>query len=273
MNKKLRRTSLFIGLVLVILACKDVKEQNTETLKESVPIKEHSILSVLWQQNAAEYRALCHQAFNIARQNINSIQGTTDKPFAIITDIDETVLDNSPYNGMLIKKEAEYSRKDWEEWGKLEDAKALPGAVDFFNYSDSIGIEVFYISNRYDTQLLETINNLKKLNLPNADSEHVFLRSNSSKKQERRNRILDNFNVIMYLGDNLTDFSSLFDDQNTDHRNQLVDSLRNSFGTTFIIFPNPMYGDWETKGLYENNRQWSNRQKDSIRKIKINSYK
>ena len=56
------------------------------------------IYTTAYQQNAAEYCALCVQAYNIARQRVDEIVITkTEKPKAIITDIDETILDNSPY--------------------------------------------------------------------------------------------------------------------------------------------------------------------------------
>ncbi|WP_105002612.1 HAD family acid phosphatase [Tenacibaculum sp. SG-28] len=94
--------------------------------------------------------------------------------YAVITDIDETVLDNSPYSAMQIKKDVDFNSKDWITWGKLEKAKALPGAVEFFTLADSLGFSVFYISNRSNEQLQETINNLKKWQLPNCDAKHVF---------------------------------------------------------------------------------------------------
>src|SRR5213595_1988076 len=61
---------------------------------------------VLYMQKAAEYRALCYQAFNIARlqldadldkKNVKKLPKAERKmPRAVIVDIDETVLDNSP---------------------------------------------------------------------------------------------------------------------------------------------------------------------------------
>src|ERR1700761_9242142 len=51
----------------------------------------------LWQQKAAEYRALCFQAYNIAHLRADqAVAKPSKKPMVIITDIDETLLDNSP---------------------------------------------------------------------------------------------------------------------------------------------------------------------------------
>lgn len=249
---------------------------NTDTQKAPVapskPQNEHMVMSVLWQQNAAEYRALSYQAFNIASLRIQALEAIGEKPLAVITDIDETVLDNSPYSGMQIHEDKAFDKQDWIAWGKLEQAEAVPGAVDFFNLADSLGIEVFYISNRYEVQLEETIANLAQLDLPNADAEHVFLKTDTSEKQARRDRVLENHEVVMYLGDNLTDFTAVFDNQRTPKRNALVDDMQASFGDKFIVLPNPMYGDWESRGIYEGNRDWTAAQRDSIRLAKVASY-
>ena len=264
--------NLLIVLCIVFTSCN--KQKSAKNIESQTPVKEHTELAVIWQQNAAEYRALSYQAFNIATQKVKSLKRTNrSKPFAIITDLDETVIDNSPYSAMQIKQDLDFDKDDWIEWGKLKQAQGLPGAVRFFNLADSLGIEVFYISNRYQDQLTETIENLKLLNLPNADSAHVFLRTSKSEKQERRNKVLEDYEVVLYMGDNLSDFSSIFDNQNSKSRNESVDKMSTEFGHQFIVFPNPMYGDWESKGLYENKRDWTHKEKDSLRNLKLTSYK
>ncbi len=195
-----------------------------------------------------------------------------DKKFAIITDIDETVLDNSPYNGRLIEQDVSYSKESWLEWGALSIADTIPGALYFFKYAASKGVEIFYISNRLAEQQQVTINNLKKYDFPFADADHVLLKTKSSEKETRRKSVADTHQILLLLGDNLSDFSTLFDRQSTNRRNELVDSLKSSFGSRFIIFPNPMYGDWESKGIYEGRYDWSPQQMDSIRRDKIKSY-
>ena len=90
------------------------------------------------------------------------------KPLAIIADVDETVLDNSPYDGKLILNNTTYNRESWVEWGNLEIAEAIPGALEFLKYASEKNVEIFYISNRYSEQLDATVNNLKKLGFPDA---------------------------------------------------------------------------------------------------------
>jgi 5'-nucleotidase (lipoprotein e(P4) family) len=240
-----------------------------------IPVREHSVQSVLWQQLSAEYKALCYQAFNIAKLQLDEtlLQRNGDgKPLAIITDIDETLIDNSPYNAKMIETDQEYSKESWIEWGLLEQATAVPGALAFLKYAESKGVQVFYISNRYAIQDKETKANLRKLGFPFIDEQHFLLREKSSGKEERRQIVTKEHRVVMLLGDNLSDFVDLFDGKPTAERNNIVEDLKYKFGTEFIVLPNPMYGDWETKGLYEGNYNWSPAQKDSLRRAKLISY-
>ena len=274
------KTKLLIILsftLLLSIGCKtkstttqSTTQTKVEKLENIIPKREHSIQALLWQQQSAEYKALSHQAFNLAKIYLDkALINYNKKPTAIITDIDETVLDNSPYNARMVRDDVNYTRETWNAWGREETAKAVPGALEFFKYANSKGVEIFYLSNRREEQKEETIQNLIKTGFPAVDSEHVLLRTDTGKKQKRRNIVLENHHVVMLLGDNLSDFSELFDDKSTKDRNSLVQKMKNDFGTKFIILPNPMYGDWETKGIYEGSYKWTEKQKDSIRKAKL----
>jgi 5'-nucleotidase (lipoprotein e(P4) family) len=238
-------------------------------------MREYSIQSVLWQQHAAEYRALAYQAFNLAQMQLDDIlENKTEhvKPIAIITDIDETVLDNSPYSGKQIELDEDFTVLRWTEWVKQKKAKALPGALNFFNYAKRQGVDVFYISNRSINQKMETIENLQVMGFPFADKAHVLLKDTISGKEPRRLQVQETHDIVLLLGDNLSDFSEVFDNRSTLERNKSVDSLKALFGVKFIVLPNAIYGDWETNGILEKKNDWSNFQKDSIRHQKIISY-
>ena len=254
--------------MIIILSC----TQNSSRETSSIPVREHSVQSVLWIQMSSEYKAQCYQAFNLARLSLDNFldkYGQSEKPLAIITDVDETILDNSPFNAKMIELDVEYSKDLWFDWGKKEEADPIPGALEFFNYAKSQNVEIFYISNRDVKQKNETIANLEKLGFPNLNDSHLLLKDTTSKKQPRRDIVLSSHNVLLYIGDNLSDFSSLFDGLD---RSTFVDSVKSKFGFEFIVLPNPMYGDWETKELYEGKYTWSSQQKDSIRKVNLKSY-
>ena len=59
---------------------------------------QYNVSGILWQEQSGEYKALCYQAFNLARLRLEEILRTNkdSMPLAVITDVDETVLDNSP---------------------------------------------------------------------------------------------------------------------------------------------------------------------------------
>ena len=258
------------GCVLFLSRCQDQPSQNPR-----LSLQAQKIQSVLWQQHAAEYRALVYQAYNTARQQLDEIlshRAGSDTPPAIITDIDETVLDNSPFNGKLIVLDTSYSDARWIEWGRLAAADTLPGAPAFFKYAAQRGVEIFYISNRLQVQKDVTMANLRRFGLPFADAEHVLLKTAPGGKESRRRHVIEHFEPVLLLGDNLSDFSVLFDKQGTERRNALVDSLRNDFGRRFIVFPNPMYGDWEGQGIYRGRYDWTPFQMDSLRRHEIISY-
>jgi len=274
MNRQLIITISFV--LLLGFGCKTTSKVNTAAIENSkTPIREHSIQALLWQQQAAEYKALCHQAFNLAKLRIDEIVGENKhfkRPLAIITDVDETVLDNSPYNAKMVLTDSNYKRETWIDWGNEIKAKPVPGALAFFNYAAKKGVTIFYLSNRYNVQKEATIKNLIRAGFPNVDSTHVLLRTTTSAKKPRRDSVAYKYQIIMLLGDNLSDFSEEFDKQSTKNRNNLVEKMANDFGNKFIVLPNPMYGDWETKGIYEGSYKWTASQKDSIRKAKLISY-
>tara|TARA_B100001093_G_scaffold463587_1_gene479784 strand:+ start:4079 stop:4468 length:390 start_codon:yes stop_codon:yes gene_type:complete len=86
--------------------------------------KDHSIY---WQKNATEYKALCIQAYNSAKLELDrALVLEHEKPIAVVADIDETVLNNLPYNEMLIEKEMSFSQATWSEWVNKEIATAIP---------------------------------------------------------------------------------------------------------------------------------------------------
>lgn len=222
------------------------------------------VFSAVWQQNAGEFRALCYQAYNLGQIRIDeNLKNPSTKPLAIITDIDETFLDNSPYAVTEAELGKDYDAKTWMNWTAKGEAKAYPGSLNFFNYAASKKVTVFYISNRDENDRIGTLKNLKDLGFPNADNEHLLLKSTTSDKEARRLEVLKNYNVIIYMGDNLADFSKMFNKKSQAERNELVDENYSEFGKRFIMLPNSGYGDWES-ALNGYNHQLTPAEKDQV---------
>jgi len=205
--------------------------------------------SSLFQQQAAEYKALCIQAYNTAHLRVDeALKETHNKPLAIVTDIDETFLDNSPYAIARASKGLDYDSTTWFEWTAKGSADTLPGALSFFNYAASKNVVVFYISNRKEKERQGTLQNLKHYGFPYADDQHLLLRqpSASSSKETRRQSVATQYEIVLLLCDNLAEFAKDFDGRLTSgQRASAVGQLSADFGKKFIVLPNANYGGWE----------------------------
>ena len=229
------------------------------------------IFTTLFQQKAAEYRALCFQAYNIARLRLDEYKAVTNKPKAIITDIDETLLDNSPYEAHRVLQGKDYDAASWFEWTAKASADTLPGSASFLKYAASKGVTIFYITNRDEKERANTIQNLKQFNLPNADELHYMPKQNTSSKEARRQAVFNAYEIVLLLGDNLADFSALFDKKTVDERLRNTNFSAADFGNRFIVLPNPVYGDWESS-LFNYNYKLTQGQKDSVIRGVLKAY-
>jgi len=257
--------------ILLMTGCSSTEQAtNGETVEYDK--NEHYVMAVLWFQTAAEAQALYYQAFNLAEMKLDeALQSQTDgEKLAVIVDIDETVLDNSPCRAELIKTDKDYATC-WLEWIDLAEAKPLPGAKEFLDYTASCGVEVFYVSNRFEAHRETTIENLVSVGFPYADDDHVYLREGGPSKESRRQAIAEDYQIILLLGDNLNDFADVFQDKLVPDRGTEVDSLRDEFGNMFIVLPNPMYGDWED-AVYEYGRGLTDDEEASLRIDALEGY-
>jgi len=225
---------------------------------------------VLWHQTSAEYRALCYQAFNSGRTYLETLlkDRQPNEKFAIVTDLDETILDNSFLEAQGIKTGKTYDSASWKNWVDMSAATAIPGAIEFLQWAASQNITIFYISNRNTSDIKPTLANLKKLELPNADEQYMMFQEDGATKEPRRAKVSENFKIVMLLGDNLNDFTSLFENKNIADRKAEVDNVREEWGKRFIVVPNAIYGEWE-KAIYDYEKNLTSEQKDAKRKEKL----
>jgi 5'-nucleotidase (lipoprotein e(P4) family) len=253
---------LFIGIVLFAACSKKVT--NTSLVNNG------KVWASIYQQQAAEYKALCFQAYNIAKLRLDAaIQQPSNKPYAVITDIDETLLDNSPYDAKRAINNLGYENKSWKAWTAKGVADTVPGSPAFFKYAAAKNVEVFYITNRDEDERSGTLKNLQLYGLPYADDAHLIMRKTGSSKEGRRQGVLKTHDVILLCGDNLADFDALYDNKpSEENRNTSTQRLMQEFGSKYIVLPNPEYGDWESS-LFNFNYKLTDAQKDSIIKAQL----
>jgi len=248
---------LIIVVLLLMAACGSVKTKSTSGVesRDQLPqttgasgaeSQDQLLLATLWYQKSAEMRALYYQCYANAEAALlkNLAVALGDKTPAVVLDIDETVLDNSPFQGWQVLENKSFNDESWTRWVELGRAGALPGALDFTRFADSLGVEVFYVSNRKTTELASTLENMKRFGFPDADSSHVLLKESESSKVARRSLIESSHEILLLLGDNLADLDAVFEKRGTDHGFSDADRMRGMFGTRYIVLPNPMYGTW-----------------------------
>ncbi len=193
---------------------------------------------VKWVTKSKEYKTLCEQiyfnAWNSIKKEVNSSEESV-----IIMDLDETVLDNSKYQIELFKSSEKYNPKSWNKWVEKEEADLVPGAKKFIlNFKKSDDAKIIFLSNRDNSTLVSTRNNMKKLGILFEDDIFLLKKNSKDSKIERRKEVFFGNNrmekhgpkkIIAYFGDALGDFP---------------EDKKYKFGVNNFIFPNPMYGKW-----------------------------
>lgn len=242
-------------LTALCLSAFSVVEANPIENSVTGDIRKEAYVNGVIYQESAEVKGLQKQAYTLATLQLDRIlsqKKDVEKPLAIISDIDQTIMDDTNYQAEQLLSPGTWDNGPWDGYYKAigtEANVALPGAVDFFNYAKSKGISIFYITNRdYDTVDL-TVAELAHAGLPYADNEHVLVMDpdGSSNKDSRREKVLEKYDVVMYLGDNIGDFTSAFKrEYGAIKRTELATAPEyiNNWGTIWIVLPNATYGDY-----------------------------
>lgn len=209
-------------------------------------------MAIKYQQQSAEIQAIQLQTYQLATLRLKEIlaQNPNAQNLAIVTDLDETVIDNAALLARDTLACHNFEKWDtWVDWEKEGQPTLIPGSLEFFNFADQNGVKIFYVSDRTQPTKAKTIESLKKLNLPQVQENSVLLLE--SPKQERREKILNaNYNIVMLLGDSLPDFSTDFSSkQSKAERAEAVMRTKEHFGQDWIVLPNASYGSWSKNEL------------------------
>lgn len=268
----MKKLTILLLVLAALTSCKVSVQHGDDSKSTQSSVNTEALKSVLYMQTAAEYRALCYQTFNFGKVRLDSYlkRMNMSEKYAIVVDIDETVLDNSPHAAQSLIDGTNYPI-GWSEWITKAEAKPIPGALEFLNYADEKGIDVFYISNRKEELKEATIVNLLEVGFPNVSDETVMLRTTTSGKEPRREVVSETHEIIMLFGDNLTDFLPVFEKKSIDDRFGLVDKYENEFGAKFFVLPNPSYGDWEG-AIYDFDYSLSEQEKFSAKAKMLNGF-
>ena len=206
--------------------------------------------AVAWQQTAAEFQALCYQAYNLARLRLDlalAARQRDDKPLAVTTDLDNTILHADSYWGYLVNEGVDFfDDAIWDRWVPEYLMTAVPGALDFLNYCADNDVEVFYVTSRNQGERTYeyALQQLQQLDFPFADNQHLYVFRDTSDKSPARESIETRFDVALMLGDNLNDFRRDYYVKDVSERRALMERDRDDWGTKFILLPNATDGHW-----------------------------
>ncbi len=225
--------------------------------------------AVLWMQTAAEYQALTRGLYRAAAVQLDRAlddhrwtaipeqAGRPDLPMlppAVILDVDETVVDNSPEEGQRVLDRAGYEKDIFGAWVNRQEAGTVPGAAEFIRYAVSRQVDVYLVSNRDPEQRDATVATLHKRGVE-VPPDHVLCygdhaaADNKGDKTGRRQFVAANHRVLLLAGDDLGDFVSLTGagGQRLDRaaRTAVMDRFSGYWEERWILLPNPAYGSWE----------------------------
>lgn len=215
--------------------------------------------ATLWMRTAGEYRALCLQSFRLSLGSLKQIHAavaaSSDKPLAVVMDLDETVLDNSLFQSGVILRGEYFSDEAFNRWirERQEDVALVPGAKAFIEAAVGMGCKVHFVTNRPEAERDCTAATLRRLGAAAGDDvEHrLWMRKDTSLKDPRRAAIAANHRILMLVGDNLADFSDEFNPKHfskssdpVGERLAAVEKRSDKWGVEWIVLPNPVYGDW-----------------------------
>jgi 5'-nucleotidase (lipoprotein e(P4) family) len=228
------------------------------------PVPQNDLLNAeLWMQTAIEYRANCLTVYALAKVRLDEALADTNwtaydqtgsyqnLPPAVIIDLDETAIDNSAYEAGLVVNDTRFNPKTWDDWTKAEQAKAVPGAVEFANYAATKGVKVFYVSNRNADQKEATRHNLEALGFPMGGNVDTLLMQkdrtewSTGAKGSRFAYIAKDYRVLLMFGDQIGDFSDKYNTSLAE-RDKLFEELKAHFGHDWMMLANPAYGSFES---------------------------
>lgn len=208
-------------------------------------------LEIKFVRDSAEYVTIARQTYRLAGDSVRRAAQTAGRtPWAVVLDLDETVLDNSTYQLERAAYGLPFESVSWAAWTERREAIAVPGVAEFIAIVRQAGGHVAWISNRNTTVADATRVNLQTLGVWNDDDRLCLQIDSQHTKRMRRAEVVRGsgncawsgtaMKVAAFVGDQMGDFPGA--DENIPDTGSDA-----AFGRTCFLLPNPMYGDWTTR--------------------------
>lgn len=155
-----------------------------------------------------EYKKEFDTAIKSAKKYVEDYlkENKGERNLAIVSDIDETLLDNRP----CLKDLKEWNWDQFHKWIAQAEAPTLPTA-EFLAWARKNGIAIFFVTGRTEKNRAATIKNLV---FRNVAYDGLYLRAPGDKrkagemKTEYRKQIEDlGFKIVLNIGDQVSDLS------------------------------------------------------------------
>lgn len=238
---------------------------------QATPDRDPRLNATLYMQVSEELRRLSAQSYALATLRLptaladpgsaalEQADGGAGKPPAVIFDVDETVLDNSPHQARaILSGRLDFDLAAWDQWVSERAAGAMPGAVDFVTRLRQQNIRVVFITNRECRprptapgdacpQHADTLANLESAGFGVMAPADLLLKGQNgwpSDKASRRETVARTHRIIMSVGDQVTDMMSLRRDQGPAERQRIAAAHADLWALRWVIIPNSSYGYW-----------------------------
>lgn len=174
------------------------------------------------------------------------------KPLAVVFDVDETVMLNIGYEYHDASTGRGWNEADWDAWEKTGQGAVgpVPGAAEGLRALRAMGVTVIFNTNRSAANADATVRAIKAAGLGEAvHGQTLFLSGDDamgSRKDGRRWTISARYCVIAMGGDQLGDFSDLFNADKPSPAARRAATMRppiaGLWGNGWFVMPNPVYG-------------------------------
>jgi 5'-nucleotidase (lipoprotein e(P4) family) len=193
-----------------------------------------------------------------------------DKPLAAVFDVDETLIANVGYEQYEVASGKPYDKAVWAIWERTgaEKVTAIPGAVSAVNALRRAGVTVIFNTNRVSEYAAQTAAAIKFAGLGEAvHGETLFLKgddASGSAKDGRRAVIAARYCVVALGGDQLGDFSDLFNQEGMTVKGRRAEVASGwatqLWGKGWFLLPNPVYGTALKGGqddIFPTDKRWT----------------
>ncbi|QGP77581.1 5'-nucleotidase, lipoprotein e(P4) family [Sphingobium sp. CAP-1] len=184
-----------------------------------------------------------------------------DKPFAAMFDVDETVMLNTGFEYHDARTGKGYDAAAWDAWEKTGEGAVgpVPGADRALAALRAMGVTVVFNTNRSAANADATVRAIRAAGLGEAvHGQTLFLSGDDamgSRKDGRRATIAARYCVIAMGGDQLGDFSDLFNGAGQSVRARRAATMQapiaGLWGNGWFVLPNPVYGSGLKGGFDE----------------------